>query len=162
MVLLGIPVKHFACWYLIKLACFGYVTRLDTLSKTTLQGALEGGRRRDPQRKCRLDTIKEWPSLPMPELFTRASYRRDWKKDLCWIVPHVPLTIQSVKGLNWTELNWSNQKSSSVKFKRCIRKMKYSQLCSLKFNWWAEKNSWCSALEYLHWRTLLIVNQRNF
>ena len=27
------------------------------------------------------------------------------EEDLCWIVPHVPLTTHSVKGLNWTKLN---------------------------------------------------------
>ena len=27
------------------------------------------------------------------------------EEDLCWIVPLVPQTTQSVKGLNWPELN---------------------------------------------------------
>ena len=30
------------------------------------------------------------------------------EEDLCWIVPHVPPATQSVKGLNWTELNCHN------------------------------------------------------
>ena len=29
------------------------------------------------------------------------------EEGLCWIVPHVPPTTQSVKGFNWTELNWT-------------------------------------------------------
>ena len=52
----------------------------DSLSKTILQGTLEGGRRRGRQRKCWLDNVKEWISLPIPELLTRASCRNDWKR----------------------------------------------------------------------------------
>ena len=29
------------------------------------------------------------------------------EENLCWILCHVPPTTQSVKGLNWTELNWN-------------------------------------------------------
>ena len=42
-----------------KLAWFGHVTRHDSLSKTILQGTMEGGQRRGRQRKCGVDTIKE-------------------------------------------------------------------------------------------------------
>ena len=63
-----------------ELAWLGYVTRHDSLSKTILQGTLGGGRRRGRQRKCWMDNIKEWTSLPMPELFTMACYRKDWKR----------------------------------------------------------------------------------
>ena len=49
------------------------VIRHDSLSETILQDTLEGGRRRGRQRKCWMDNIKEWTSLPMPELLTRAS-----------------------------------------------------------------------------------------
>ena len=63
-----------------KLAWFGHVTRHVSLSKTILQGTLASGRRRDRQRKCWLDDIKEWTYLPMPELLTRASQRKDWKR----------------------------------------------------------------------------------
>ena len=41
--------------------------------------------------------------MPMPELLTRASCTKDWKRIFCWIVPHVPLMTLLVKGLNWTE-----------------------------------------------------------
>ena len=61
-----------------KLAWLGHVTRHDSFSKTILQGPLEGGRRRGRQRKCWLDKIKGWTSLPMPELLTRAFRRKDW------------------------------------------------------------------------------------
>ena len=62
-----------------KLAWFGHVTRHDSLSKTILQGTLEGGQRRGRQRKSWMD-IKEWTSLPVSELLTRASCRKDWKR----------------------------------------------------------------------------------
>ena len=62
-----------------KLAWFGQVTRHDSLSKTILQGTLEGGQHRGRERKCWMDSIKDWTSLPMPELITRASCRKDWK-----------------------------------------------------------------------------------
>ena len=43
-----------------KLACFGRVTRHDSLSKTILQGTFGGGRCGSWQRKCWKDNIKEW------------------------------------------------------------------------------------------------------
>ena len=44
--------------------------------------ASEGGRRRGRHRKCWMDNIKKWTSLPMPELLTRASCRKkkSWKR----------------------------------------------------------------------------------
>ena len=63
-----------------KLALFGHIIRHDSLSKTILQGTLEGGRRRDRLRKCWVDSIKERTSLPMPELLTKAFCRSDWRK----------------------------------------------------------------------------------
>ena len=38
------------------------------------------GRRRGRQRKCWMDNVKEWTSLPMPELLTMAFCRKDWKR----------------------------------------------------------------------------------
>ena len=63
-----------------KFAWFGHATCNDSLSITILQGILEGGRRRGRQRKYWMDNIKEWTSLPMPELLTRASSRKDWNR----------------------------------------------------------------------------------
>ena len=63
-----------------KLAWFVHVTCHDSLSKTILQGTLEGGRSRGRQRKCWMVNIKEWTSLSMPELLARASCRKDWKR----------------------------------------------------------------------------------
>ena len=63
-----------------KLAWFRYVTRYDSLSKTFLQSTMEGGRRGVRQKKCLMDSIKEWTSLPMPELLTKTSCKKDWKR----------------------------------------------------------------------------------
>ena len=56
-----------------KLAWFGHVTCLDSLSKTILQGTLEGRQFCCLQRKCWID-IK---SLPILELHTMAFHRKD-------------------------------------------------------------------------------------
>ena len=56
-----------------KLARFGHVTRHDSLSKTIPQCALEGSRRCGRQRKCWMDDIREWTSLPPAEKTGRGS-----------------------------------------------------------------------------------------
>ena len=63
-----------------KLACFRHVAHNNSLSKTILQGTLEDGLLGDRQRKCWMDNIKEWTSVPKPELLVRASRRKDWKR----------------------------------------------------------------------------------
>ena len=88
-----------------KLAWLRHVRRHDSLSKTILQGTLEDGRRCGRQKKCWVDSIKEWTSLPMPDLLRRASVET-LEEGLCWLVPHVPLTTQLAKGLNWTNIWW--------------------------------------------------------
>ena len=50
-----------------KLAWSGHVTRHDSLSKTILQGSLEGGRHHGRQRKCWMDITKKRTYLTMPE-----------------------------------------------------------------------------------------------
>ena len=52
-----------------------------------------------------MENIKEWASLPLPELLTKASSRKDWKKRICaesFLMS--PLTTQSVMGINCTQL----------------------------------------------------------
>ena len=63
-----------------KFAGLGHVKRHDSLSKTILQGTLEDGRRRGRQRKCWMDNIKDWTSVPAPDLLIAASCRKDWKR----------------------------------------------------------------------------------
>ena len=65
-----------------KLAWFGHVTRRNSLSKkkNILQGTVEARRRLGRQNTCWMNNIKEWTSLSMPELLTRACCRKDWKR----------------------------------------------------------------------------------
>ena len=63
-----------------KLAWYGHFTLRDSLSKIILQGTLDGGQRHGRQRKCWMDNIRDWTSLPIPELLTMTSCRQDWKK----------------------------------------------------------------------------------
>ena len=82
-----------------------HVTRHDSLSKTILQGTLEGGWCRGWQRKCWMENIKEWTSLPMLELLTMAC-RKHWKT-VCVELPIMsPPMTQLVKGLTWTVSWW--------------------------------------------------------
>ena len=82
-----------------KLAWFGHVTRRASPSETILHGTFYGGRRRGRQRKCCKDNIKEWTSLPVPELLTRVSCRKDWKGVSAESFFMTPLMTRSVKGL---------------------------------------------------------------
>ena len=64
-----------------KLAWFGHVTHVvATASPKPSFRAPRGGRRRGWQRKYWMDNIKMCTSLPMPELFTKAFYRKGWKR----------------------------------------------------------------------------------
>ena len=59
------------------------------------------------KRKCSMDNMKKWTSLPMPELPSVAPCRKWLEEDPCWIVLRFPSTTQSDKGLNWTELHYT-------------------------------------------------------
>ena len=63
-----------------KLAWFMHVIHHDSLLKAILRGTVEGGQRCGQQGNCWMDNIKKWTSLPVSELLTRASCRRDWKR----------------------------------------------------------------------------------
>ena len=118
-----------------KLACFGHVTRHDSLSKTILQSTMEGRRRRGRQRKCWMDNVKLLTSHPMPELLTMASHRKKKKRleeKLCWIVPHVPQRTQCVTGLNWTEPNWTADSFC----RRTVLKLPASTRAALNVLYW--------------------------
>ena len=65
------------------------------LPKTILQGTLEGGRRRDLERKCCMDNIKEWISPPLPQLLTISSCRS------------VKSSRRPNRSRDWSELNWT-------------------------------------------------------
>ena len=63
-----------------KLTWFGHVTRHDSLSKTILQGTVEGWRRRGRQKKSWIDNIKEWTGMTMHELVRSAFDRSAWRR----------------------------------------------------------------------------------
>ena len=63
-------------------ACHNHVPRHHGLSKTIFQGTLGGGRRRGRQRKCWMNDVKEWTSLPMPELAHNGLLQKRLKEDL--------------------------------------------------------------------------------
>ena len=87
-----------------KLAWFGHVTRHDSLSKPILQGTLDNGRRRVISRGNTGWTVKGWTSLPIAELFTLASGRKDWKSVSTEMSLIFLPTIYLVEGLNRIEL----------------------------------------------------------
>ena len=94
-------------------------------------GHSEGGRRRGRQRKCWVDSIKEWTFLPKPELLTMSLLHKDWK-DICWVVPRVSPTTRAVKGLNWTEVITSETDSEVTKQALCqTQSIFYSRLNDL-------------------------------
>lgn len=62
-----------------KVAWFGHVTRHTSLSKTILQGTVEGKRRRGRQRKSWMDNIKEWTSCSFQTLLRTAEDREHWR-----------------------------------------------------------------------------------
>ena len=63
------------------------------------------------QRKCLMDDFKEWTFLPMPELLTRASCWKDWRRvsaELSLMFPRWPNRSRDLTELNyhyWTELS---------------------------------------------------------
>ena len=77
-----------------KFTWFRHVMRhdSDSLSKTILKKAPWSWRACDAMigRGNAGWITSEWTSLPTSELLTMASHRK-LEKDLCWIVPHVPL-----------------------------------------------------------------------
>ena len=93
-----------------KHAWFGHVTRHDSLFKTILQGTLQSERRRSRPSKFLMDNFKEWTSLPMPQLFTGVSCRKD-RKRISADPPPPPTPpppspdVQNGQGSELTELN---------------------------------------------------------
>ena len=60
-----------------KLEWFRYVIRHNILFKTIFQSTFKAWRLCGWQRKCWMDKVKEWTSLPMPDLLTMVSRRTD-------------------------------------------------------------------------------------
>ena len=66
-----------------KLRWFGHVVRSTGLSKTVLQGTVNGGRKRGRQKKRWEDNIKEWTGLSLGEAVEKARDRNEWKLIVC-------------------------------------------------------------------------------
>lgn len=62
-----------------KLSWYSHTTRHTSLSKTILQGTVEGKRRRGRQRKSWMDNIKEWIDCSFPTLLCSAEDRELWR-----------------------------------------------------------------------------------
>ena len=74
-----------------------------SISKTILHGILEGGQRHDKQTKCWMDNTKEWTSLPIPALLTKACRRKDW--ETISADSSIMFPIEPNHSKEWTELN---------------------------------------------------------
>ena len=61
-----------------KLQWYGHVTRSNGLSKTILQGTVEGGRRRGRQRKKWSDNVKEWTGMSFADSQAACHNRQNW------------------------------------------------------------------------------------
>ena len=99
--LLGLQEPYLATIERRTFACFGHVNLHDSLSKTILQGTLEGGggAHRGRQRKRWLDNIRGWTSQPMLELSQGPPAEKTGRGSLL-DRPSCSPTTQSVKGLN--------------------------------------------------------------
>ena len=96
----------------------------DSFSKTIFQGTLEGGRHHGRQRKCWMYNIKDWTSLPMPKLLTKASFRKDWKRILL-NGPSCPLDGQMTK-LDWLPLSVTEARQCVQTVTRVMYGLPYS------------------------------------
>ena len=89
-----------------KLADLGHVTRHDSLCKSILRSTLEGGRCQGLAEEV-LDGQHQRVDIPAhARTAHKGILQKILEEDLCWIVPPVPPTTQSVKGLNWTDVTF--------------------------------------------------------
>ena len=63
-----------------KLKWYGHVTRSSGLSKTILQGTVNGSRRRGRQKKKWEDNITEWTGLELRNTLRSAECRNEWRE----------------------------------------------------------------------------------
>ena len=78
-----------------KLRWYGHVSRSSGLTKTVLQGTVQGGRRRGRQRKRWEDNIREWTGLKLSDALRMTESRERWRKvvsDSTCGAPTVPQT----------------------------------------------------------------------
>ena len=63
-----------------KLRLFGHVTRSNSMSKTILQGSIEGKRRRGRPKMQWQDNIVKWTCLDINKVMRAAEIREGWKQ----------------------------------------------------------------------------------
>jgi len=63
-----------------KMSWFGHVNRHNTLSKTILQGTVEGKRKRGRQKKIWSNNIREWMEGDLVDLTRATENRKNWQK----------------------------------------------------------------------------------
>ena len=62
-----------------KLKWYGHLTRSDGITKVTLQGTVEGRRRRGRPKKSWIDNIAEWTGKSFADTQTMAHNRQEWR-----------------------------------------------------------------------------------
>ena len=63
-----------------KLKWYGHVTRSSGLTKTIIQGTVQGGRRRGRQKKRWEDNIMEWTGMTPGVALRKAERREEWRE----------------------------------------------------------------------------------
>ena len=124
-----------------KHAWFGHVTCMTASPEYIFQGTLENGRRRGRHRKCWMDNIIEWRCLPMPELLTKTSCRKDWKRisaESSLVSPRRPNRSRDLTQLKYAPLSpWQYSDlllgSKSCKLSALPTILTYSSLFSVSF-----------------------------
>ena len=66
-----------------KLKLFGHVARTAGLAKTVLQGTVQGGRRRGPQKKSWENTISKWTGLKFCDALREAGNKIKYRGNDC-------------------------------------------------------------------------------
>jgi hypothetical protein len=76
-----------------KLQWYGHVSRASGIAKTTLQGTVQGGRKRGRQKRRWEDNMPEWTGLSVNDSLRKTENPEEWRK-------LVAQSFESVKSLD--------------------------------------------------------------